>query len=133
MRYLAIATIVLAVMAPGCKRKQPAPQTIAVEPPMRPIESLKPVTPPPAPPRPKATVTAVAPKPATASARTVKVVKPAPAPKLRTHTIKKGDTLWSLAKNYLGDGRRWPEIVKANPGLKPERLQIGQTLNIPDK
>ncbi len=31
----------------------------------------------------------------------------------------------------LGDKNRWPEIMKANPGLNERRLKISQVLNIP--
>ena len=48
-----------------------------------------------------------------------------------TYTVKKGDTLSSLALRFLGQKGRWREIVAANPGVVPERLKIGQTLVIP--
>ena len=31
-----------------------------------------------------------------------------------THTIKKGDTLWAIAKKYLGAGSKWETIYNAN-------------------
>lgn len=47
------------------------------------------------------------------------------------HVIVKGDTLYSLAKRYLGHGRRWKEIQAANPGLDPKKLRVGQEIVIP--
>ena len=32
----------------------------------------------------------------------------------KTHTVKKGDTLWDLAAKYLADAFRWPEIYRLN-------------------
>jgi len=48
-----------------------------------------------------------------------------------TYIIRKGDTLWSIARIHLGDPKRWVEIQNANPGLNPNKLPIGQTINLP--
>jgi hypothetical protein len=59
-----------------------------------------------------------------------------PATEERTHTIIKGDTLWSLAVRYLGSGHRWPEIQALNGGPEkcdPYKLRIGRVLQIPEK
>ena len=47
-----------------------------------------------------------------------------------TYTVKKGDTLWDIAKKYLGSGARYTEIVKLN-GLKTSVIIVGQKLKIP--
>ena len=46
------------------------------------------------------------------------------------YTVKKGDTLWDIAKKYLGSGARYTEIVKLN-GLKTSVITVGQKLIIP--
>lgn len=48
------------------------------------------------------------------------------------HTIRRGDNLFDLAERYLGDGTKYPRIVDANPGLHPQRLQLGMKIRIPD-
>lgn len=46
-------------------------------------------------------------------------------------TVKKGTTMWDLAKKYYGDGNRWKEIQAANGGVNERKLQIGSQLVIP--
>lgn len=48
------------------------------------------------------------------------------------YTVKSGDTLWSIAKRFLGDGNRYREIQKLN-GLKDTVIQAGRVLKIPAK
>ncbi len=52
--------------------------------------------------------------------------------KLQTYTVMKGDSLWGIAKKFLGSGFRYTEIVKLN-GLKTSMIHPGQTLRIPKK
>ncbi|MDP6636314.1 MAG: LysM domain-containing protein [Phycisphaerae bacterium] len=63
----------------------------------------------------------------------ITVDPPTPPTTGATYTIKKKDTLWSISTTYLGSGKRWPEIVSANPGLDPKKLPIGKTIKIPPK
>jgi len=48
-------------------------------------------------------------------------------------TVRRGDTLWSLAREQLGCGAAWPKLAAANPEItNPNQLQIGARLNIPE-
>ena len=47
------------------------------------------------------------------------------------HVVAKGDTYWSLAQKYYNDGSQWKRIADANPGVKPDELRAGITINIP--
>jgi nucleoid-associated protein YgaU len=50
------------------------------------------------------------------------------------HVVKRGETLISLAREYLGDERLWPAILEANRTLtRPEDLSEGQRILIPLK
>lgn len=50
------------------------------------------------------------------------------------HTVKRGETLWSIAQTQLSDGRRFREIVELNPELlhgKADFIRAGWVLDIP--
>lgn len=47
-----------------------------------------------------------------------------------THTVVKGDTLWKIAQNYLGDGSRYKEIMSLN-SLTSTTIHTGLVLAIP--
>lgn len=49
---------------------------------------------------------------------------------LTKYTVKKGDTLWSIAKKFLGDGNRYKEIQKAN-ALKDTIIYPNTVIQIP--
>ena len=54
------------------------------------------------------------------------------AQKPKTHIVKRGDTLWGLAKKYYGNGSLYPKIVGANPKIKnPNLIVDGWELVIP--
>lgn len=46
------------------------------------------------------------------------------------YTVRAGDTLWAIAKRYLGDGSRYPEIAAANGIANPNLIYPGQVLRI---
>ncbi|MDP6544834.1 MAG: LysM domain-containing protein [Phycisphaerae bacterium] len=58
---------------------------------------------------------------------------PPPVAGETTYTIKKKDTLWSIAAKYLGNGQRYREILATNPGLDAKKLAVGQTIKLPPK
>jgi len=55
----------------------------------------------------------------------------APAGGQQTYTIKKGDTLWSIANRVYGNGQKWVDIAQANPSVDPQKLAVGQTIVLP--
>ena len=51
------------------------------------------------------------------------------------YVIEKGDTLWAIAKKFLGNGNRYPEIFEANREviIDPDKIFPGQKIRIPPK
>jgi nucleoid-associated protein YgaU len=51
----------------------------------------------------------------------------------RTYTVKAGDTLSKISKQFLGDANKYMQIFEANRDkLKdPDKIQVGQELKIP--
>ena len=47
------------------------------------------------------------------------------------HTVRQGDSLWSLAAEEYGDAGKWREIAAANGISNPRRLRSGETLVVP--
>ena len=47
-----------------------------------------------------------------------------------TYTVKKGDSLWKIAKKLLGSGNKYKQIQSAN-GLSNALIKVGQKLKIP--
>lgn len=65
------------------------------------------------------------------AAATVTYPQAMPAAAGNTYTIRKGDTLWSIATRHYGDGKQWTRIVDANPGVDPKKLAVGQVITLP--
>lgn len=117
MKRISLLVVVLTAVAVGCNKPK---QTVSTAPPrdasatpQRSMDTLMPEAP-------------VEEAPTTG-------VPVAPVPSGTMHLVTAKDTLWSLAARYLGDGQRWQEIVKANPGLNPNALPVGKTIVIPAK
>nr|WP_216645524.1 LysM peptidoglycan-binding domain-containing protein [Isoptericola halotolerans] len=56
------------------------------------------------------------------------------APSTTTHTVRQGESLWSIAESKLGDGHRFGEIVELNADLlggQASFLSVGWELTIP--
>ena len=58
---------------------------------------------------------------------------PADSAYTQWYEVKKGDTLWKIAKEVYGDGSLYPEIFKANQDTlsDPDKIKVGQQLRIP--
>lgn len=56
------------------------------------------------------------------------------APEVQSYTVVKGDRLWSIAKKFYGNGRKYMVIYNANIGVigeNPNLIFPGQVLAIP--
>ncbi|WP_297745722.1 LysM peptidoglycan-binding domain-containing protein [uncultured Tessaracoccus sp.] len=90
---------------------------------------------PPDTPAPHATAHVPQGDPSAASSRDTSPDDAPPAATTRTgreYVVQPGDELWTLAKQQLGSGERWRDILAVNPGLTAEaRLRPGTTLQVP--
>ncbi len=62
-----------------------------------------------------------------ANAQTIQVRPHQPTPLV----IRPGDTLFSLAREHLGFGGRWRELLEWNPQLDSDQLAAGDVVLIP--
>lgn len=74
---------------------------------------------------------AAAPQPPVAAAPATPAPAAPAAPATGPYTVVAGDTLWDIAERVYGDGAKWRMIADANPGIRPHRIHVGDTLNIP--
>jgi len=130
MTRLALTTLTLAAavaLATGCATPANKPQAKNTLTEITPAQAS--VTPAPAP---LAATPVIDQAPVIDTTPAVVTVSPAARPAAsKKYTVRKGDTLWAIAKTSYGDGKQFPKIVSANPGLSAQTLKAGQTLVIP--
>jgi len=78
-------------------------------------------------------VSAVASAPLAAQDSTQSAPAPSAPPSGQTHTVKKGDTLWDIAHQYLNDPFLWPEIYRINTDVveDPHWIYPNEVLKLP--
>jgi nucleoid-associated protein YgaU len=97
---------------------RPAAPSILIQPmqPPAPFNSLQPVAP-------------------IETARPIQPKRPLPYTAIATQktvSVQRGDSLWKLAKQNLGRGNRWPELLAVNPRIvDPNQIRAGAQLNLP--
>ena len=47
-----------------------------------------------------------------------------------THTVVKGESLWAIAKRYLGSGSRYKELAEKNGISNPNLIFPGQVIRL---
>lgn len=58
--------------------------------------------------------------------------RPVNQKKIEDYTVVKGDNLWRIAKNKLGDGTKYKELAKINNIKNPNLIYPGQVIKFPD-
>lgn len=61
----------------------------------------------------------------------VQRTEPPPAAR-RTYKVQRGDSFDSIARRLLGSASRRTDIARLNPSVRPERMQVGSVLVLPD-
>jgi len=51
----------------------------------------------------------------------------------RKHTVKSGETYWTIAQAEYGNGALYTVLMKANPEVPANRLRPGLVINVPDR
>jgi nucleoid-associated protein YgaU len=67
-------------------------------------------------------------------AEPLSVIKNSPTCSGFYYTVRRGDYLSAIAKQFYGDGNLWPQIISANPQLqgRENSLEIGERFIVPN-
>ena len=52
--------------------------------------------------------------------------------KQRTHVVQQNETLSTISLAAYGSANYYPHILRANPGLDPKKMKVGQSIILPD-
>jgi nucleoid-associated protein YgaU len=148
MRYVLATWVAAAMICAGCNKQEPLkPEPAPQMKPAATMTSVRPLL--PADGEPGTTPTTISrptplvgPETTLPPVKSEPTVKPAPTGTTAggpsatvapggVYVVKKGDTLWKIATAVYGDGKRSKDIVAANSGLDPAKLQVGQKLTMP--
>jgi nucleoid-associated protein YgaU len=56
--------------------------------------------------------------------------RPAPPVEVRDYDVVRGDTLWAIARRFLGDPHRYPELVRNSEIRNPDLIHPGDIVRI---
>ena len=131
MKKYLLGMMALAAMAGGCESSgKQASSRVPLRPTVIDISPTPPANIAPVQPiQQAATVQPV--EPAAAASFNAAPAATSAAPDGGSYTVKKGDTLYKIARERYGDGKQWQKIAAANPGLSPSSIKVGQKLIIP--
>jgi nucleoid-associated protein YgaU len=51
----------------------------------------------------------------------------------RRYVVKQGESFWSIAQSEYGNGAYFPHILRANPGVDPQRVRAGTQIVLPNR
>ena len=129
--FLTLAfSAILIGYAPRFLSQQETRQTSAGKPQTAPLQQAAPTL-SPSPSLPRENGSPVEKPAETADREAAPTEAPAAPARIDTYAVRAGDTLQSIASRLYGDAQRWRDIAKANPGLDPRRLPVGQKIKLP--
>ena len=51
----------------------------------------------------------------------------------RVYTVRRGDTLWGIARRLTGDGRNWPQLLSGHNRAVELGLAVGSRITDPGR